>query len=257
MAHRVKTKTTTGETRYIVKYRGPDGRQHEQWFKTRRPAERFEATVTADVLRGQWIDPRAAKRTVADVATQWRGSNPAKRASTFAADDSALDVHIVPALGHRAIGAVTPTDVQELVTAMSSRLKPRTVRRVYGVLRAVFRFAEQSDFIGRTPCRGINLPAVNRTSRRQMATEDVEKPRMNWASSLAPWLGSAPSWASDGARLPLYGSDESTSCVARSQSQKPSVGARRERPSSDRRSRRPPTGPSASRRRCAICSLSI
>src|SRR5689334_11867625 len=99
MAHISRTKTKTGDARWVVKYRAPDGRQRERWFTTRRAAERYETTIAADVLRGSWVDPRTANQSLADVVAQWRTANPGKRESTLAADDAALNTHILPALG--------------------------------------------------------------------------------------------------------------------------------------------------------------
>jgi site-specific recombinase XerD len=50
---------------------------------------------------------------------------------------------------------------------------PRTVDRQYDVLRALFGYALRSDWIARTPCRGIRLPAVPRARRRPLTVEDV------------------------------------------------------------------------------------
>jgi integrase len=191
VAHISRTKTKAGDTRWAVKYRAPDGRQRERWFTSRRAAERYETTIAADVLRGLWVDPRRSTRTIADVVAQWRAANPGKRASTLAADDSALSVHVLPALGTRAVGSVTPADVQTLVNAMARRLQPRTVRRNYGVLRAVLRFAEQSDVIARTPCRGIKLPGMAPVRRPQLSPADVAKLAIELGEEHGPmaWLG--------------------------------------------------------------------
>jgi hypothetical protein len=47
-------------------------------------------------------------------------------------------------------------------------MKPRTVRRTYGVLRAVLRFAVDEDHIVRTPGRRISLPAVIQERRPEV-----------------------------------------------------------------------------------------
>jgi integrase len=186
-----KVTTSNGEPRYVVRFREPSGRPTEKWFKTRGEAEQFWKDNAAAIARRQWIDPRAARQTLSEVVKRWRAANPAKRASTLAADNSALEVHILPTLGARAIGSLTPADLQGVVTAMSLTLKPRTVRRNYGVLRAVLHFAEQSDFIGRSPCRGVKLPGVAPTRRPVVSADDVAKIALELGDEYGAmaWLG--------------------------------------------------------------------
>jgi integrase len=66
--------------------------------------------------------------------------------------------HIVPALGARPIGSLTPGDVQALVNGWAAERAAGTVRREYGVLRAILNYAVANDLIGRSPCRRIKLP---------------------------------------------------------------------------------------------------
>jgi integrase len=57
------------------------------------------------------------------------------------------------------------------VSEWSAQMGPRSVRRCYDVLRAVFNYAVDSDVIARTPCRGVKLPEVA-PQRRHVVTPD-------------------------------------------------------------------------------------
>lgn len=160
---------------YDVRLRTLDGRPYKRSFRTRRAAEVFEAREIADRSRGAWIDPRRAETTFAAVANEWLTSNPAKRPSAFARDEGIVRVHLLPALGARRLGTIMPADVQTLVQVWTKSLKPRTVRRQFGVLRAIFRFAVERDYIGRSPCRGIKLPEVRNTARPVVTATDLER----------------------------------------------------------------------------------
>jgi integrase len=160
---------------YDVRLRTLDGSSYKRTFHTRREAEVFEARERADRSRGTWIDPRRAETTFAEVANEWLTSNPAKRPSTFVRDEVIVRVHLVPALGQRRLGTITPADVQTLVKVWTKRLKPRTVRRQFGVLRAIFRFAVERDYITRSPCRGIRLPEIRDTPRRVVSAAELER----------------------------------------------------------------------------------
>jgi integrase len=143
---------------YDVRYRGPDGREISRTFLTKRDALEFEAQQRTAKSRGAWIDPRGSKIAVRELGAEWLESNPAKRDSTWARDESALRVHVYPEVGDRTIGSITPVDIRRLVAKWSEDLKPRSVRRIYGALRAALNYAVEVDRLARTPCRGIHLP---------------------------------------------------------------------------------------------------
>ena len=157
--------TKSGGRRYDVRLRDPSGRTYTRTFRTRREAEAFASDEQAGRRRGAWLDPRRAEATLREVAAEWLDSNPAKRPSSRARDDSALRTHILPALGDRPIGSLTPSDLQRCINDWSERLGPRSVRRVYQTLAAVLNAAVLNDRIARSPCRGIRLPAVQPIDR--------------------------------------------------------------------------------------------
>lgn len=169
----VHARTTGSGRRYDVRLRDPEGRMYSRSFRTRKAAEAFDARERADRSRGSWVDPRGAERTVAEVAHRWLAANPSKKATSLAIDELTIRVHLVPALGSRRLGTVTQPDVQGLVNAWSAHDAPRTVRRRYGVLRAIFAYAVQADWLGRSPCRGIKLPPVTTTRRMLLTPDDV------------------------------------------------------------------------------------
>ncbi len=68
---------------------------------------------------------------------------------------------------------MTPPDIQRLVNAWAAENASRTVDRQYDVVRALFVYAVRSDWLARTPCRGIKLPAVTATRRRALEPDDI------------------------------------------------------------------------------------
>ncbi len=111
--------------------------------------------------------------TVAELADRWKTCDPSKRSSTKARDEAILRIHILPTLGPRRLREVTPPDIQRLVNAWAEEKAPRTVDRQYDVVRALFAYAVRSDWLARTPCRGVKLPAVTATRRRALEPEDI------------------------------------------------------------------------------------
>jgi integrase len=163
MASVTRRRTKTGATRYDVRYWTPDGSQRSETFRTRKDADRWASSVETDQHRGAWIDPRAANRLFSDVSALWLMANPTKRPSAYARDESIIRVHLVPAFGDLPVGKVTPPRVRAVVESWSE-LQPRTVRRMYGVLRAIFAYAVEEGLFLASPCRGVKLPSVDPVS---------------------------------------------------------------------------------------------
>lgn len=165
--------TGRGERRYDVRLRDPSGRVYTKSFRTRREAEVFEASERTARARGTWLDPRRAEQRLRDAAEDWLDSNPAKRPSSRARDESALRVHILPAIGDRPIGSLTPSDIQRCVSGWSVSLAPRSVRRIYQTLAAILNASVLDERIGRSPCRGIRLPTIDPVDRPVLSSEDL------------------------------------------------------------------------------------
>ena len=83
--------------------------------------------------RGNWIDPRGSKITVRELGAEWLESNPAKRDSTWARDESALRVYVYPEIGDRTIGSLTrryQTIGRRVVRRPRTSKHPSVLRRV-------------------------------------------------------------------------------------------------------------------------------
>lgn len=80
----------------------------------------------------------------------WLGSNPGKWGGSWQRDEVAVRRYIVPALGDRAIGS-------------------------FGVLQSIMNYAIRLDMLGRTPCRGIDLPKVTPVRRHVVDAAELAR----------------------------------------------------------------------------------
>ena len=142
-------------------------------FASKADVLAFLSTVEADLRRGAWLDPRSGQVTFDELAKEWLTSNPAKRSSTMSRDEAILRNHLVPVLGDVPISSVTKLQLQQMINAWTSEAAPRTVRRQFDVLRAVFAYAVANEMLARTPCGGAKLPAAQIRRRVALRPEDV------------------------------------------------------------------------------------
>ena len=91
----------------------------------------------------------------------------------MAREELTLRLHIYPMLGDHRIDRVGPSDIQSLVNGWGVRHAPRTVKRNYEVVRAMFGLAVRNDWLARNPCRNVKLPHIESTRRFELTSADV------------------------------------------------------------------------------------
>src|SRR4051794_16598501 len=94
--------------RWRARYRDDVGKEHARHFLRKVDAQRWLDEVTASVLTGNYVDPRAGKVTFAEYAKAWQAAQ-IHRPNTAAAVGSALRVHALPMFGHRQIASIRPS----------------------------------------------------------------------------------------------------------------------------------------------------
>lgn len=142
-----------------ARYRDETGREHARHFARKIDAQRWVDGVTASVVRGDYVDPRAGAVTLAEYAGRWQASH-VSRDNTARIADNALRVHVLPVLGDRSLSTLRRSDVQGLMRALSDHLAPRTLRNVHDTLKRVLATAVDDRIIAHSPCTRIVLPSV-------------------------------------------------------------------------------------------------
>jgi len=80
-------------------------------FERKVDADRHDANVRADLSRGQYIDDRAGRITVAALASLWRDAQ-LHTDSTTVRVEHAVRLHVLPGLGAQQIKDVRPSHIQ-------------------------------------------------------------------------------------------------------------------------------------------------
>lgn len=130
-------------------------------------AERWIAEQQSKLNRGEWVDPALARQSVAAVAEEWAGTwlldglGPKTRVGYA----SILKRHVLPAFGGAKITEVSAEAIQAWLGELSATHEPNTVRRIYTVLRNVFKLAVERGYIGANACDGVRFRRL-RTNRR-------------------------------------------------------------------------------------------
>lgn len=145
-----------------ARYRDPDGRERSKRFRTERGAKAWLEQQRTAVVKGDYVDPRAAKRTFRGYAEEWQALQAHHRGTTAAQLQTHLARHVHPVIGHRPIGALRRTELQAFVNQLANELAPSTVRTIATWCSTILRAAVDDGVIARTPWSKIKLPPKDR-----------------------------------------------------------------------------------------------
>lgn len=157
-------------SRWRARYVDDQGREHARMFGRKTDAQQWLNEVTAAVVTGQYVDPKAGQVTFRDYAERWRKIQ-AQRPSSQAHVETMLRRHAYPTLGNRQLSSILPSDIQAWVTGLE--LAPATVGVAHGIVSTVMKAAIRDRKIVANPCDGTNLPKVERKQIIPLTTEQV------------------------------------------------------------------------------------
>jgi integrase len=158
---------------YRPRYRDENGKEHARHFKRKVDAQRWLDSITASMVRGDYVDPKLGQVTLASYVATWLPAQPL-RDSSRRAYDSYLRNHILPALGHARLSAVTRTQVLAFRREVEGKLSPGTARQVMTILAGIYGDAVADGLLAKSPCRDTVPPRAHREKIVPLTAEQVE-----------------------------------------------------------------------------------
>ena len=150
-------KLQNGRWRVRVKHRGVV--VANRVFDRKAEAAAWEAEQRRRLNDGDFVSPSAGRLTVAELAREYEDARRGQVAvRSWESDESALRVHIVPALGALPVAAVRAVDVERFLTNLAVSRSIRTAARVRTTLRGLFDYAVRTQRIRVSPATAVALP---------------------------------------------------------------------------------------------------
>ncbi len=186
MAFVSKDATQTGKgLAWRVRWRDPEGKSREEWFYgSRRAALKRAATLEADLHRGEYVNDKRGRTTFREVADEWLATRTKARPETVAAYRRQLDQWILPTFGSRKVSSIHANDIGDFVNYLKTApmlngrpgsLRPATIKRIFGPLKAVLLHALDEGYIKANPARRIELP-----TEETMGVDTFEGTALEW-----------------------------------------------------------------------------
>ena len=159
-----------------VRYRDPAGQERARSFLKKVDANRFAVTVEADILRGEWTDPRLSKTTVAEWSERWYRTKSSLKPKTLVGYDSNLRVHVLSAFGDYELRHIDRMAVEEWVADLqASGLGPSAIRQARQVLNSIMKLAVEAGYLLVNPVTGVKAPRQNDREMLFLSAEEVER----------------------------------------------------------------------------------
>lgn len=168
--------------RWRARYRDEVGKEHAKHFPRRVDAQRWLDEVTASIVTGTYVDPRAGKLTFRDYATDW-AARQLWVAGTLANHSLAVESATFAAMP---INRVRTSHVEQWVKALDRDFAASTVGTRFRHARQVFRAAVKDRIITDDPTRGVALPKKRRAQHAMTVPTTAEVGSLLEAAD--PWF---------------------------------------------------------------------
>ena len=179
--------TSTGGTKYEVRYRTPDRRTtRKRGFASKRQANDWAAEVEVGKRSGTYVSPSAGKITIGELGPAWlKRDRGHMKPSGFRSYDSAWRIHVEPRWGRTPITAILKTDVQAWISSLATEpttgrkigedggLGASTIETVHRVLKMILDDAVEDRRILANPAQRIRLPKRTAKANIYLTHEQV------------------------------------------------------------------------------------
>ena len=162
--------------RWRARYRDPSGKERAKHFDRKIDAQRWLVNAEVSKDRGEWVDPRLARVTMAEWGRRWLDAQVQLKPSTQERYALSLRRYILARWAPMPINAVSHGDIVTWVQELSgSGLAPATVRHAHRVLSMIFDLAVRDGRLHRNPALDVRLPRVVSAEKRFLSIDEVER----------------------------------------------------------------------------------
>src|SRR5919206_280882 len=98
----------TPQGRWRARYRDPGGGSPSRTFGTKAEPRRFLDGTSADMHRGQWVDPVAGRLRLAEWAATYLATVTNLRPTTLATYERDIARYVLPRFGHLTLARLRP-----------------------------------------------------------------------------------------------------------------------------------------------------
>jgi integrase len=149
--------------KWRARYRDQEGREYARHFPRKVDAQDWLDEVTADIVTGRYVDPRAGRIELGAFADRWLAAQTFD-ALTRETIESRIRVHVKPYLGEVELRQLRPSMIQAWVRGRQVEVAPSYCRLLLTHLSTILAAAVDDRLIATNPCASgsVRAPKVVR-----------------------------------------------------------------------------------------------
>lgn len=131
-----------------------------------------------DIARG--IDPAAVKDaarragTFGELAADYLEQYAKRRKRSWAADERIINKEFLPRWKHRKLTDLKRRDIRDLIDGIVRRGSGIMANHALSLLKTMYRFAQQTEWIESSPCDALRLPTVPHRRDRVLTEDEIK-----------------------------------------------------------------------------------
>jgi integrase len=170
-----------GSTSFMVRWRDPKTRSNQGLtVATEVEAETLKRLLDAngqsfEIAQHAILSNEARVPTVAEVVQEHINLLIRPSSGTTRTYQVMLDLHIRNIIGHIPVNKLDYRHLNHWAKSMMAKGKaPKTIHNVHGLISAAMNTAEMLQYISKNPCRGVQLPTIDRAEDEAMFLTHAE-----------------------------------------------------------------------------------
>lgn len=171
-------------SRWRVRWVDDQAREHSKSFQRKPDAQTFLNGLTADVQRGEYVDPRKASETFGAVAEQWFTTKAHRKPKTVAGYRSLLDTVVLPRWGNVPLKRINYEQYSTWLGGLSvdgsqagKGLSASRITQAHQLVGAVLKYAQRTGKIAKNVAAEIkrdeDLPEPTEQERRYLTHAEL------------------------------------------------------------------------------------
>jgi integrase len=151
--------------RWQVRYRDLQGKSRNKSFERRIDSERFMSSISVELHRGTYLDPRLGNMKFDELARQWIASRTSD-ASTIRQAELHIRLHVSPYFGSKSVSSILPSDIQAWLAIIQENCSPKYVRLIFQNFRAILSSAVEDGILIKNPAISSSVRLPKSPTRR-------------------------------------------------------------------------------------------
>jgi len=178
----VRKRKDTKNPRWTARWKNPQGRWQTRDFKTKAEAVQYKAQMLADVRRGDYTDPHAAKTPLRVVYADWVNTENSLKPKTKESYASLWRCLVEPEFAQRPLSRINRAEVRKWVSEAQSvsgrKVSASRMRQAAILLKKLLDHAVEMGLLNRNPLaqlRGLLPKLMDQKPKRALEMKELLK----------------------------------------------------------------------------------